>query len=74
MSTLFVLNVMRLSLNQCAMLKIEGKLPPRRTRGSLPIDPSQGKVVPAGYERMGNEPPTAAVPAAISIPLMKSRR
>ena len=73
-SALLVLNVSRLSLNQCAMLKTEGKLPPRRARGSLPIGPSQGKVVPPSYARMGKEPPTAAAPAAISIPLMKSRR
>lgn len=64
----------RLSRSQCAILKTEGTFPPRSTLGSLPIEPSHGYVVPAAYIRIGKEPPTAAVPAAISMPLMKSRR
>ena len=56
------------------MLKTDGKFPPRSTRASLPIGPSHGKVVPAANILIGKELPTAVVPAAINIPLMKSRR
>src|SRR5689334_3468987 len=77
MLTELVLKVRRPSRSQCAILKTERWLPPRITLGSAPIGPSHGKVVVGASwakARIGIEPPTLAVPAAINIPLMKSRR
>src|ERR1700730_5130372 len=74
-TTELFLNVKRPSRNQCATLKTERKLPPRVTFRFVPMWPSQENVGEDWANAfIGNEPPTAAVPAAISIPLIKSRR
>src|ERR1700682_74396 len=74
-TTELVLNVKRPSRNQCAILNTERRLPPRVTFGSVPIGPSHGNVGDVWANAfIGKEPPTAAVPAAIRIPLIMSRR
>src|ERR1700676_1451626 len=74
-TTELFLNVKRPSRNQCATLKPERKLPPPVTFRFGPMWPSRENVGEDWANAfIGNEPPTAAVPAAISIPLIKSRR
>jgi hypothetical protein len=46
--TELVFHVSRSSRSQCAAVKALGVLPPRSARGSRPIGPSGGNVVPGG--------------------------